>query len=380
MDKPYISTAENIKEKVASLGLELVGIIDAQPLQQTRKLLIKRHRLGYCTGFESTNFFTRTDPASLLPGAKSIVILALPYKRPEHPYHPAPPPPRGKVARCARGIDYHRVLEEKALQLVEFLQKELSGSFSYRIGVDKTSLVERALAQKAGGRIGNHGAYISPRYGSWAFLGEVLLDLPLTPYRTTGPFSGEAYCSGCGACRESCPAGAIGPDAIDPTRCISYLTQYRGFLPPELRKTMGLHTYGCDSCQEACPANQGALYSPLEEMGHVFFPAEPSLIPFMRMSKKEFELTVGLTSAGWCGKRTLLRNAIINLGNSRDEAAVPSLDTLLTQDPRKEIRGYAAWSLGAIGSGQARRALDMQRTRESEKDVKKEIEEALENG
>jgi len=357
-----------------SNGLELLGIIDGSDLFSARKALQKRLNRGYRTPWESIDLQARTSPNVILPGCKSIILLALPYQAPSHPEVPLlDTGPRGKVARIAHGIDYHPLLEAKAYQMVKFIKKETGASFSFRVQVDKTSLLERGLAKKAGAMTGLNSTVITLRYGSWVALGEILLDLELPPFHSH--FSG---CHECGKCRDYCPTGAITQDNfLNPHKCISYLTQSKNLIPRHLRPVIGNLLYGCDICQEVCPHNQNVPFSPLNELSHLFFPSEPALFSVLSMSKKEFSLTVGLTSASWIGRQTLLRNAIINLGNSREKLAAEPLSQIFKHHTRPGIRAQAAWSLGQLEGPYSRYTLESALTQERSAMVKEEIKYAL---
>jgi len=366
-----------LQEHASSLGIELIGITDGKELTSAKEILQKRIDHNNYTPWESPNIQERTNPSHLLPGCKSIILLALPYFVPFRPEAPLLDiGPRGRVARFAQGIDYHILLESKARKLVNCIKRETGASFSFRIQVDKTPLVERALAKKAGLNTGLNQFIFSPDYGSWISLGEILLDLPLPLFLSDDHLS----CQECGKCFQACPTGAISSGQLmNPRKCISFLTQTKGTIPSSYRPLMGTWLYGCDSCQEACPLNQAALPSPLAELSHPFFPPSPALLPFLKKSNKEFSLTIGFTCAGWRGRSVLLRNAIINLGNSQDERAIKPLSQLIKHHPRPEIRGIAAWALGRIAGPKSLKTLDQALTKEKTGSVIEEIKTALDH-
>lgn len=364
----------NLQELAAAAGVALAGATGAEPPPNLHERLQRRLAEGRATPFEERDPARRLAPERLLPGCRTIVVIGLPYHVPDPDYPVAAPGPRGEVARCARGADYHLLLQEKAGRLASLIKKALPVPVQYRIFADRSPLVERELARRAGlGRIGENCTLITTRYGSYVALGTILLDRALEPDEPA-----EDSCLSCGRCREACPTGALAaPFILDPRRCLSYLTQASGVIPATARPLLGTRLYGCDRCQEVCPLNEAAAASPHREVAFSFFPARPLLLPLLQMTQKEFAQTIGLTSAGWRGKTTLQRNAAVALGNSGDEAAIPALGRLLKNDCRILLRLHAAWALGRIGGEQARRFLEAARRSEPEPAVRTEIETAL---
>ena len=206
----------------------------------------------------------RCDPRSILPGARSVVCLALAYgkdgcrlgREPDDPANPeGPPAPNGetaKLARFARGLDYHDVVREKAQRLWDSVVKASPNSKA-KICVDTSPILEKALARRAGiGWIGKHTVLVNEKFGSWLALGEIITDLLLKP---DSPAADR--CGDCRLCVDSCPAGAlVSPRELDSRRCISYLTIEAGGMgrAKEAKDVCGWR-YGCDLCQEACPYN-----------------------------------------------------------------------------------------------------------------------------
>jgi epoxyqueuosine reductase len=196
----------------------------------------------------------RCDPRRLLPGAASLISVALNYHVAVPPAVPDPAPP-ARVARFAWGRDYHEVLSGRLRRLASLLLRMVSDAHTL-VAVDTAPLLERHWAAAAGlGWIGRNGSLIVPGIGSWVVLGEVLCDLPLP--------ADEPVPSGCGTCRrclEACPGGALDESApMDARRCISYWTvEHRGPFPEEGRPRIAPWLFGCDRCQEACPHNRAA--------------------------------------------------------------------------------------------------------------------------
>ncbi len=367
---------KKLKEIAVSVGVDQVGITTSEPLYYMQKRLQRRADEARISPFEEKDPSLRITPERLLTGCRTIISLAVPYAAPDHPLPATEKGPRGIVARCAQGIDYHRIVEDKAARIVEAVRLEVTIPFNYRILTDRSPLVERELARNSGlGWIGENCTLINPRYGSYTVLGTILIDKDIEPDEPI-----IHSCLSCGQCREACPTAAIAdPFTMNPYRCLSYLTQATGIIPRDMRPLLGAQIYGCDRCQEACPDNQSRESSAIPELAFSFFPAEPLLIPLLELTRKEFDLTVGLTSAGWRGKTTLQRNVIIALGNIGDQIAAKPLARLLENDPRPLIRLHAAWSLGRLGGRKAVLALEKSSLRDREPVVKEEAKLALDS-
>jgi epoxyqueuosine reductase len=368
-------SAEKLKELAGSVGISEIGIAAAEPLIYMQSRLQRRIDEGRLTGFEEKNPSLRLSAEHLLAGCRSIITLAAPYAAASETRTAAGEEPRGLVARCARGIDYHYLVESKAAAIVSLIKKETGSDPAYRILTDRSPLLERELAYKSGlGLIGENCTLINPRYGSYTSLGTILIKADLPPEKPE-----SQVCSTCGECRKACPTGALSePYIINPFRCLSYLTQASGIFPREMRPFLGARIYGCDLCQEVCPQNKTAQCSLLPETAFSFFPARPLLIPILKMTQKEFDMTVGLTSAGWRGKTTLQRNAVIALGNSGSPAAVSMLARLLENDPRPLIRLHSAWALGATGGARSKLCLEKSYMNDPVSQVREESARALE--
>ena len=369
---------KNLPELAAAAGLVQAAVAPTEAPAGLLSHLRRRAAEGRVSPFEEKDPALRLAPEKLLPGCRSIIVVGLPHTVPEKVEHRGEKGPRGKVARCARGPDYHLLLKSRSERLLGLLKKELPGPLRSRILADRSPLVERELARLAGlGCIGENCTLITPESGSYISLGTILLDRALVPGNPQ-----TQSCRQCGLCREACPTGALRePFVIDPYRCLSYISQAPGVVPAEMRPLMGTRLYGCDRCQEVCPLNRppGGLPAATGLPGEfIFFPARPLLLPILEMTQKEFARTVGVTAAGWRGKSTLQRNAVIALGNSGDRAAVPALAHLLKRDPRPLIRLHTAWALGRLGGPGARQALEQQLRHETEPAVTAELRQAME--
>jgi epoxyqueuosine reductase len=315
----------------------------------------------------------RLDSREALPGARTIVVVALNYLNGGD--GPEADPSRPVIARYARGTDYHAVFEEKLQALAEYLGKIVGGQPSVRCYVDYGPVLERDHAQRAGlGWIGKNTLLISTDIGSYTFIGEILTDAPLVPDE---PFVPD-HCGTCERCIDACPTGAIvGPREVDARLCLSYLTiELRGPIPRELRTLIGNRVFGCDICQEICPWNSEAPATAEE----LFMPRAdivgPDLIQLMDIGEDEFSKRYSDTPLSRGKRPGLVRNVAIALGNWGDPSALPALGRGLNDDDAL-IRGHSAWALGRIGTAAARDMLKARSRLESDQWVLDEIGLAL---
>jgi len=310
-------------------------------------------------------------PDDLLPGARSVVCVALAYATPA----PARREPlSGRISNYAWSGDYHRevrrVLDAVARALDAFAQAPVSA-----VACDVAPLAERAFAARAGlGWIGKHTNLIAPGLGSYVFLGEVVTTLEL---EADPPLA--KTCGACRRCVDVCPTGALRGDyTIDARRCIADLTQRTDGIPRELRALIGDWVWGCDLCQEICPptvragTRAGARFAPAEARD-----AFPDLIELLQLRSTTYRRRYRQRAVGWRGAAVLRRNAAVALGNALDRAAVPALERSLNEDAHPMVRGHAAWALGRIGSPRARDALAARLARESDAGVREELACAL---
>jgi epoxyqueuosine reductase len=366
----------DIKRDAASLGIDKIGFASADPFLDMKDKLIRHREKGYESGFEEPDIDKRVYPELTFSEPRSIVSIAVAY-----PSKLANPPRsergayRGIISRSAWGEDYHSVLRDRLAKLEAYIKDRVPDARTESM-VDTGVLVDRAVAERAGiGWAGKNCAIITPEWGSWVYLGEMITNIPFPP---DNPVTED--CGDCTACIDACPTGAlVGPGQLNAKRCVSYLTQTKGMIEDdELKKKIGNRLYGCDTCQIVCPKNKGKHWSHQPELQPDPESVKPLLIPLLTMTNREFKERYGKSAASWRGKKPIQRNAILALGNFRDESAIPVLESLLASDPRPVIRGTAAWAVGQIGGEEALRVLKNALLKEKDEAVRKELDKALE--
>ncbi|TYP70629.1 tRNA epoxyqueuosine(34) reductase QueG [Paenibacillus methanolicus] len=366
---------EEMKAAAAELGIDKIGVAAADPFTEMKSRLIRHRELGRESGFEEKNLDKRTEPALLFDDPQSIIAIAVAYpsKLQDAPKS-EPGARRGILSRSAWGTDYHVVLRDRLARLEAWLRERVPG-FRAESMVDTGALVDRAVAERAGiGWSAKNCATLTPEWGSWVYLGEMITNLPLPP--DTPVTEG---CGDCTACIDACPTGAlVGPGELDAQRCISFVTQTKGVVSDEFMRKIGNRLYGCDTCQVVCPVNKGKNWTHQPELAPDPETAKPLLLPILKMGNREFKETFGKSSSAWRGRKPIQRNAVIALGNFKDETAIPALIDVLRDDPRFELRATAAWSLGRIGGEASRQALLDAKGREQDEQVLAAVDRALE--
>lgn len=367
-------TKQAIIDYAKEIGIDKIGFASADPFVELKERLLVHREKGYESGFEEPDLEKRVDPQHSLAGAKSLIAIALAYpSKLENPPKSEPGAYRGILARAAWGTDYHHVLREKLAKLAAFIQ-ELEPASRVESMVDTGALSDRAVAERAGiGWVGKNCAVITPEFGSWVYLGELITDLPLPPDVPV-----EEGCGDCNLCVDACPTGALVQGGqLNAQRCVAFLTQVKDFIPDEFRAKIGNRLYGCDTCQTVCPKNKGKHFSHQEAFKPDPEVAKPLLLPLLTMGNKEFKEKFGQSSSSWRGKKPIQRNAILALAHFKDRSAVPELIRLMEKDPRPIIRGTAAWALGKIGGDEAKAALESVRCCENSPEVLAEAEKGL---
>ena len=313
----------------------------------------------------------RLEPERILDGARSAVCVALQY----HPLAGEEEPSGDlwpRVARYARGRDYHDLMLDRLRRLARRVEEAYPGT-GCRPYVDTGPVLERELAARAGlGAVGKNTNLLHPEAGSWFLLGELFLTLELAPDDALADL-----CGSCTRCLDACPTGALPrPYRLDSRRCISYWTiEHRGDLPPEARQLVGDWVFGCDVCQEVCPVNEAPPAAAHEELRLPGRRAELDLAGLLGISRQEYVERFRGSPMKRAKQEGLQRNAAVAMGNRGDAAYVAPLRRALA-DGAPLVRRHAAWALGRIGRP-GRASLEAARRGERDATVAAEIDRAL---
>ncbi len=260
---------ELIVARCGELGFARAGICEASPTRYRDE--VHRWIADGCHGtmaWLERRLDERLDPNVYLPGARSIICVADRYHDGARDRIDPSDPYRGRIARYARGRDYHKVLKRRLSRLAKALGEAHPGH-RFRPCVDTAPLLEREHAQRAGlGLVGKHTLLIEPGVGSWMLLGAIVTTLPLPATRAS---LREDPCGSCTRCIDACPTGAITPFRVDATRCIAYTTiEHREDVDPRVADATGDWLFGCDICQEVCPHNQRSRRRPPPEVNEAY--------------------------------------------------------------------------------------------------------------
>jgi len=324
----------DIQASCTRLGFELSGVCDVQPSAWAEHYRAWLHAGKHGTmEYLARNTELRSDPELLLPGAQSAIMVADLYHSRGHESEdvsPARDAPVGKIARYARGRDYHKVMKKRLHTLCDELRAQHPGA-EFRAFVDTAPLMEREIAQLAGlGWIGKHTLLIHPRVGSFMLLGGILTTLQIAK-------SSEAitdHCGTCTRCIDACPTDAITPYSVDASRCISYLTiENRGPIDSRFHEAIGDWLYGCDICQEVCPHNSPRpAGTVVGEIHSEYSPRRESLplLEVLRWTNDDRANAFAGTAMTRATLAMMKRNAVIVAGNAiRNGCADPDRANLL---------------------------------------------------
>jgi epoxyqueuosine reductase len=335
---------ERLKAQALAEGFDLAGIVraeEADGFAHFQEWLA--HDYAGSMDYLHEDGAARQHPRSILSTVRCVLMLARNYC--PGPEEPDLPPHHGRVARYARGQDYHPALWKRLNALAAWLQREVPGCRARGVA-DTAPLLERDFARRAGlGWFGKNAMLLNRSLGSYFFLAGLLTDLELTP---DAPHETD-HCGTCTACLDACPTEAfVSPRVLDARKCISYLTiEHRPPVEEAIRPGLGEWVFGCDVCQEVCPWNRKAPTAADPVFRERLDLHTLDLVEVLQMDEATFRARFRGTALMRARRVGVLRSAAIVLGNRGDPAALPVLEKALL-DPEEQIREAAAWAIATI--------------------------------
>lgn len=353
--------AHDIKLWASELGFDQIGITGTDlSLEEPRLQAWLDAGHHGSMDYMARHGMMRARPHELLPGTLRVLSVRMNYLPFEAGFAATlRDPTLGYISRYALGRDYHKVLRNRLKQLGERIEQRCQALFhtdqdtmgEWRPFVDSAPILERPLAAKAGlGWIGKHSLLLNESAGSFFFLGELLISLPLP---LDAPVEKE-LCGKCVACINICPTGAIvAPYVVDGRRCISYLTiENDGPIPEEFRPLMGNRIYGCDDCQLICPWNRYANVSPEPDFKARPNLHSPPLLELWRWSESEFLKHTEGSPIRRIGYQRWRRNLAVALGNGPAIPDVIAALQLALDEAEPMVAEHITWALATLARRQ----------------------------
>jgi epoxyqueuosine reductase len=345
----YDALVQKIRRWAKQLGFQAAGITDTD-LSAAEPRLLDWLAQGFHgeLDYMVKHGTKRTRPAELVPNTVRIISLRMNYLPPNVYKGEAvlQHADRAYISRYALGRDYHKVLRARLAKLVDKIRAEVA-EFEGRVFTDSAPVMEVALASKAGlGWRGKHSLLLSREQGSYFFLGEIYLNLPLP---MDAPVS--AHCGNCTRCMDICPTQAIvAPYQVDARRCISYLTiEYGGSIPVELRPLIGNRIYGCDDCQMVCPWNRFAQTSTEPDFAVRHGLDDVGLLELFAWDEATFNTKMAGSPIYRIGYAQWLRNLAVALGNATSTPAIHTALVAKLNYPDEMVAEHVAWALARLG-------------------------------
>jgi epoxyqueuosine reductase len=334
-----------IRDHALRIGFDAIGFCQANLASEARQRLMSFLKAG-ChgdMGWLADRIEQRSQPKSLWPDVRSVIVVGMSYAPANDPLADAAQQSYGNISVYARNRDYHDIIKGRLKHVAQFLVSRFA--CQVKVFVDTAPVMEKPLAQQSGlGWQGKHTNLVSYKHGSWLLLGEIYTDLELS-----GDGSSADHCGSCSRCLDICPTKAFpSPYQMDATRCISYLTiEHHGPIPVELRPLMGNHIYGCDDCLAVCPWNKFAKPTPHEKLAAREDLVAPALSDLARLDDKAFRARFAGSPIKRIGRDRFVRNVLIAIGNSGDQALLPVAEQLQSdQDP--VVAEAAYWAAGRL--------------------------------
>jgi epoxyqueuosine reductase len=332
---------EKIKGWGRELGFDAVGIAGIE-LRAAERNLADWLTAG-CHGemdYMAAHGTKRARPAELVPGTRAVIVARVNYR----PDCADPPRDAGRatISRYALGRDYHKLLRSRLQKLADRITADV-GEFDHRVFTDSAPVLEVELARKAGlGWRGKHTLLLSRNAGSWFFLGEIFVSLPLPPDTPA-----TEHCGSCRACLDACPTDAfVAPYRLDARRCISYLTiELKGAIPPDLRPLLGNRIYGCDDCQTACPWNREAPLTRAADFSPRHGLDAATLLELFAWDEATFDENMAGSAIRRIGHARWLRNIATALGNAPSSPEIVAALESRQNHGSALVREHVAWAL-----------------------------------
>lgn len=343
-DIDWQQLASQIKQWALELGFAQAGICDTD-LQPEEAKLQQWLDLGMHgdMSYMAEHGMMRARPAELLPGTLRVISVRMDYLPPAAAFATnLADPALAYISRYALGRDYHKLIRNRLKQLAERIEQQL-GAYGYRPFVDSAPVLERPLAAKAGlGWVGKHSLLLHPSAGSWFFLGELLVDLPLP---VDQPLTQD--CGHCVACITMCPTGAIvAPGVVDARRCISYLTiELKESIPLEFRPLLGNRIYGCDDCQLVCPVNRAAPLTAQTDFHRRQQWQDQSLLALFLWDEATFLRQTEGSAIRRIGYQRWQRNLAVGLGNAPYQAEIIAALQQAATNATPMVLEHIEWAL-----------------------------------
>ncbi len=328
-----------------ALGFDCIGVTDPGAIAEAGRHFRAFIEAGAHGDMEwlASRPERRTDPRVLWESVRSVIMLGVNYGPTENPLAILEQRTHGAISVYAQGDDYHDVIKKRLKSLARWLVTNSDGEV--KVFVDTAAVMEKPLGQAAGlGWQGKHTNLVSREFGSWLFLGAIFTtsDLPHDAAETD-------HCGSCQACLDICPTAAFpAPYKLDARRCISYLTiENKGPIPPEFRKAIGNRIYGCDDCLAVCPWNKFAQAGREAKLAAREELRKPDLAELARLDDAAFRALFTKSPVKRIGRDRFIRNVLIAIGNSNDNALAGEAERLL-DDKNPLVRGAAVWALSQL--------------------------------
>ena len=340
-----LALTASIREWAAQLGFQQVGITDIDLTEDALRLEAYL-AAGYHGEMEymASHGTMRSRPDELVPGTLRVISVRMDYlPQDTQMAQVLAQPERAYVSRYALGRDYHKLIRKRLQQLAEKISQAI-GPFGHRAFVDSAPVLEKALARKAGlGWMGKNTLILTRKAGSWFFLGELLVDLPLPIDQPND----RDHCGKCTACLQVCPTQAfVGDRVLDARRCISYLTiELKGAIPEDLRPLIGNRVFGCDDCQLVCPWNRFAKPTQEDDFQPRHRLDNSSLAELFMWTEDEFLARTLGSPIRRTGYERWLRNLAVGLGNAPSTIAVLEALKARLEHPSALVREHVRWAL-----------------------------------